>query len=186
MLLALLTLLASLSNEISLHSSKSTTSPQDNNQQGKLHHSISSKLQEGAESLPATRMRSQSQNVAQERQETSPETNIGRNGVAARELLRLTSREQWYIMLRGQETEDQHEVGVQQVIQGPDHIEAVVDHHASSHDLRHVVLIRPISSEVALLLHVRHSTRSYQRQTRGEANLEHHKESSKMQRTTLS
>lgn len=97
-------------------------------------------------------MRAQSQNVAQERQQTSPETNVGSNSVAAREFLHLTPESKWYIVLRGQEAEDQHKVGVQQVIQGPDHIEAVVDHHAGSHDLGHIVLVRPISSEVALLL----------------------------------
>ena len=60
-------------------------------------------------------------------------------------------------MIGGEETEDEEEVGVEDVIQRPDHIRRVIDHEVGSDHLRHVFLVRPLLVEVALLLVVKDS-----------------------------
>lgn len=184
-LATLLSLAASLANQISLHSSQRSSSPHNNHQQSQLHHHVASVLQERAEVGEASAGHSQSNDVAQEGQNSSPEAHVRGDRVSARELLSINPLASGYIVLRGQEAEDQHEIGVQKVIQRPDHIEAVVDHHTGGHDLGHVALVLPALVEVAQLLPIKDSLRCYQRQTRSEAHLEHDEQSSQMQRAVL-
>lgn len=62
-----------------------------------------------------------------------------------------------HLVIGGEETEDEEEVGVEDVIQRPDHIRRVIDHEVGSDHLRHVLLVRPLLVEVALLLVVKDS-----------------------------
>ena len=184
-LAALATLAASLADQIALHSSQRSSSPHNDHQQIQLHHQVASVLQERAEVGEALAGHSQSHDVAEEGQNTRPEAHVRGDRVAARELLPISAPHRCYVVIRGQEAQNQHEVGVQKVIQRPDHIEAVVDHHAGGDNLRHVVLVRPALVEVALLLPVKSSLQGYQRQTRGEAHLEHNEQSGQMKSAVL-
>lgn len=184
-LAALLSLAASLANQISLHSSQRSSSPHNNHKQSQLHDQVASILQERAEIGEAFAGRSQSNNIAQEGQNSGPEAHIRGDRVSTRELLPINPPPSSYIVLRSQEAEDQQEIGVQKVIQRPDHIEAVIDHDTGGHDLRHVVLVLPALVEVALLLPINNSLRCYDGQTRSEAHLEHDEQSGQMQSAVL-
>ena len=69
----------------------------------------------------------------------------------------LADASKTHLVIGGEETEDEEEVGVEDVIQGPDHIRRVIDHEVGSDHLGHVVLVRPLLVEVTLLLFVRNS-----------------------------
>lgn len=153
----LLALLASLADEVALHGAESLAGPADDHELADLHHQSAHHY---ASRPPPTRTGNEAeeavavvvQQLVQEVEEAAHEAHVAGGGVTRGELLQVRRREGDHLVIGGEETEDEKEVGVQHIIQSPDHIGRVVDHEVGGDHLRHVLLVRPLLVEVTLLL----------------------------------
>ena len=65
------------------------------------------------------------------------------------------------LVIRGEITEEEKEVGVKEVIQSPEHISAVIHEHVGTHDLSLSGQVEsPVLGEVVLLLQSKRKTTS--------------------------
>ena len=123
--------------------------------------------------------------LIQEIEETTDEADVAGSGVTRRELLTMRMRDDDHIMIGGEETEDEEEVSVQDIIQSPNHIGGVIDHEIGGDHLRHVLLVGPFLVEITLLLCINNRNRNYEIKTRREANLKHDHQRRKTEGSTL-
>lgn len=181
MLLTLLTLLASLTDEVTLHAAKSLTSPDNDDELSNLETEVAEDYTSLTPHTPTNQVPQPSvavsaEHTEEEVKETANEADESSGAVALGELL----------VIRGEVAEEEEEVGVEEVIQSPEHISAVIHEHVGTHDLGLSGQVEsPVLGEIVLLLGSRGRKETYKFKTRVVADLEDDHEAGETEGTAL-